>query len=76
MGQSEKVIFGFLCFDSPKANAFLGMPNIFDFLENDGWVQYHKKLKENAPHHTSAIMADTLSMFLRPYYEMEQQSHT
>lgn len=67
--RSEKVIFGFLCFDSPKVNVFIGMPDIFDSIDNDGWHQYHMRLKEKAPHHASAIMADTLSMFMRPYYE-------
>jgi hypothetical protein len=57
---------GFLCFDSPRANAFHGMPDIFKF--RDRFHAYHDQLQGSATFHLGAIFADTLSMFIRPAY--------
>lgn len=67
--EPETVVFGFLCFDSPKKDAFIGLPDIFDFRETEDWNKYHHLLNTKAPFHLGAILADTLSIFLRPFYE-------
>lgn len=67
--RETKVIFGLLCFDSPRKKAFLGVPDIFNFSSESGWTDYRIKLMNSAPFHAGAILADTLSVFLRPFYE-------
>lgn len=68
-GTQKGTVFGFLGFDSPRVDAFLGAPNIFDHLENDGWGTYHERLNRASVFHLGAILADSLSVFMRPYYQ-------
>ncbi|HEY9146838.1 MAG TPA: hypothetical protein VIN36_09155 [Thiobacillus sp.] len=68
-GTQKGTVFGFLGFDSPRAGAFLGAPNIFDHMENDGWGKYHERLNRCSVFHLGAILADSLSVFMRPYYQ-------
>lgn len=77
---TEAHVFGFLSFDSPNSRVFLGTPNIYDYCEADQWSNYHDRLQGNATFHLGAIMADTLSMVLKPLYaeidtEVFRQSH-
>ena len=58
---------GFLEFDSTKSGAFPGMPCAFDHAKDP--ASYRSKLEKSAIFHTGAIIADSLSMCLRPYYE-------
>jgi hypothetical protein len=57
-------ITGFLAFDSLMKNAFGNLPDAFQYLEND--VEYHTLLWKNTQFHLGAILADTLSVFLKP----------
>jgi hypothetical protein len=57
---------GFLEFDSKKG-AFIGMPNAYDFVKKAN--EYRTEAENNAIFHAGAIIADTLSMCLRPFYE-------
>jgi hypothetical protein len=62
---------GFLAFDSPKKGAFWGLPDIFEFRlpeDHSKWAEYHDRLSQSAVFHVGAILADTISMGLRPYY--------
>ena len=68
------VIFGFLCFDSPEQNAFPGLPDIFRYRDPHDLQSYHRALSKQAAFHMGAIMADTLSVFLRPFYELRQRN--
>jgi hypothetical protein len=65
--------FGFLCFDSPEANLFRGMPDIFDY--RDRFHKYLDLLRQNATFHLGASIADTMSMFLRNVYRDQGGSH-
>jgi len=58
---------GFLCFDSPNANAFPKMPDAFEYRGRPD--RYRQKLAAQPAFHLGAIMADSLSMFLRASYE-------
>lgn len=59
-------IIGFLEFDS-KRNSFRGMPNAYDYVKKAN--EYRTILEKNAIFHVGAMMADTLSLCLRPFYE-------
>lgn len=57
---------GFLAFDSLQVNAFRGAPDVYDFRERADNGRYeHILTTEISAFHAGAIMADTLSMFLR-----------
>jgi hypothetical protein len=58
---------GFLAFDSPKRDAFLGIPDIFAHRED--FATYQDKIEDSTAFHLGAICADTLSTFLRRTYE-------
>lgn len=62
--------FGFLAFDSPKRNAFPGLPDAFDArLGAAERAAYHRRLAESSAFHLGSIIADTLAVFLRPGFE-------
>jgi len=63
----EAAVIGFLSFDSPLKDAFYGVPDIFSYREHQQRPEYHERLHQVATFHLGAIMADTLSMALRPY---------
>jgi LmbE family N-acetylglucosaminyl deacetylase len=56
--------FGFLALDSRKTDAFQGMPEIFEHLSEKD--EYHDKARLCTAYQAGAVIADTLSMFLRP----------
>jgi hypothetical protein len=71
-GSTHFDTFGFLALDSKKVDAFTGMPEIFEHV-NDRDV-YHDMARKSAMFQTGAIIADTLSMFLRPICTGEPQN--
>lgn len=58
--------FGFLAFDSKKADAFTGMPEIFEHISEKD--VYQDEARKCAMFQAGAAIADTLSMFLRPIF--------
>jgi hypothetical protein len=69
-GKKYIAIIGFLAFDSPEKNTFPGLPDIFMHRETGKDVSdYNSKLQTSTIFHLGAIMADMLSMFLRPVFE-------
>ncbi len=64
---SSFVTFGFLAFDSPLANAFGDLPDIFRYRER--WHVYHQRLQKRAVFHVGAVFADTLSVLMRRAFE-------
>jgi hypothetical protein len=58
---------GFLEFDAIDPDAFNGMPCAFEYIKDP--AMFREKLEKNAIFHIGAIVADSLSMCLRPYYE-------
>lgn len=58
---------GFLSFYSLRKDAFYSLPDIFDYTHE--WDGYHSLLSENAVFQLGACLSDTLSTFLRPTYE-------
>ena len=60
----EFVYVGFLAFDSPKNNAFLGLPNIFE--HRDDPTGYRGKLEKKMAFNLGALMADILGTCLYP----------
>ena len=62
----EYEVIGFLEFDSKKG-AFVGMPNAYDYVRKAN--EYRTELENSAIFHAGAIIADTLSLCLRPFYE-------
>ena len=58
---------GFLAFDSPKCNAFAGIPNIFDFIGSPSGFQ--DALEKRMAFNLGAAMADVLSACVRPHYD-------
>ncbi len=69
--EKDPTVFGFLGFDSQKRGAFQGLPDIFDYRDPDQWGKFHDVISTKAAYHLGAAMADTLSVFLRPYYQQE-----
>jgi hypothetical protein len=57
---------GFLAFDSPKSNAFAGMPEVFSYRDNP--AEYQNRLDQSAAFHLGAIFADSLSAHLHGIY--------
>jgi LmbE family N-acetylglucosaminyl deacetylase len=64
--------FGFFALDSKKANAFAGMPDIFEYIEDRD--VYHDRARKCAMFQAGAAIADNLSMFLRPVFLNYAQS--
>lgn len=62
---------GFLEFDSTRTKTFPGMPCVFGYSKDP--VGYRSKLEKSAVFHSGAIIADSLSMCLRPYYESRKK---
>ena len=70
--EKEFYTVGFLCFYSMRKDAFVGMPNIFNYIQDyDG---YAGKLEDNCIFHMGASMADMLSTFLRMTYKEDKLS--
>jgi hypothetical protein len=68
--QRKYNVVGFLAFDSSKKNAFVSLPNIFDYRDNINKISdYQSLLAASAPFHLGAIMADTLSTIMKPTYD-------
>jgi len=68
-GKKSYATIGFLAFDSPHKKIFMNSPDIFMCHQKEGgWSEYHDLLYKTPSFHLGAIMADTLSMFLRPAY--------
>lgn len=63
---------GFLAFDSPRRNAFRGLPNIFEYRSAP--AEYDDLLEASCAFHLGGIIADVLGTFLRPAYEMRSES--
>ena len=61
----ERVVSGFLAFDSLKCNAFGSLPDVFSFRENPS--DYHGQIAKHTPYHLGAILADTLGVFFKPW---------
>ena len=55
----EYVNLGFLAFDSPKCNAFAGIPNIFDFSDNP--TGFQNALEKRMAFNLGGAMADILT---------------
>lgn len=70
LGSTYRYI-GFLPFDSPDADVFRGLPDIFDFRERR--AEYHAALEQSAIFHLGAVLADCLGTFLGPVYEHRQE---
>jgi hypothetical protein len=67
-------IIGFLAFDSPKTNAFIGLPEIFEFRDKPN--EYKNKLDAEAAFHLGALFADSLSAHLHGIYNgAEGEAH-
>jgi hypothetical protein len=64
--ENEFLCVGFLVFDSPKINAFAGIPNIFKFTHNPD--EYAVLLDKSAAFHLGAVFADMLGSILGPAY--------
>ena len=62
---------GFFEFDAVDINVFDGVPCSFEHLKDP--VGFRTKLEKNAIFHSGAIIADSLSMCLRPFYESRKQ---
>lgn len=58
---------GFLALDSQQENAFPDAPDIFDFRNPGQSGEFHANLDSSILFHVGAMIADTLSMALRPY---------
>jgi len=58
-------VSGFLAFDSPKVNAFPGLPDIFNFRED--LHHYHTPLRKSAIFQMGAALADTLGIAFVPF---------
>ena len=68
-GQPVDNLIGFLAFDSPKAGAFGNVPDIFKYSSDlESRAKYYSLLHSSPTFHIGAIIADTLSMFLRSAY--------
>ena len=65
---TEKRLYGFLAFDSPKRDAFKNVPNVFDYC-NGEISQYNQLLRESTAFHLGAIIADNLAGMIKPFYE-------
>lgn len=64
---------GFLAFDSPNKNAFTKIPDIFKYKDTGSdWGEYHDRLNNSATFHIGAAIADTLSIVMRPFYEIDK----
>lgn len=61
---SDLQIIGFIAFDSPDANAFHGLPNIYEHLDSP--TVYLQHLTGSTAFHVGAIFADTLGTLLGP----------
>lgn len=72
--QNKYRTIGFLAFDSKDADAYAGLPDAFKYRTDPD--RYSQKLWAQAPFHLGAIMADTLSMFLRGAYEEHAEKGT
>lgn len=69
-GQRCFDIIGFLAFDSPRKKAFPELCDIFKYRDSaEQRAEYQDILDTTAPFHLGAVMADTLSTFLRPAYD-------
>lgn len=63
----DRRVLGFIAFDSPKAGAFRGMPNVFEF-KND--PTGHREALERSPiFHVGAVIADTAAAILGTAYQ-------
>jgi len=69
-GERRFNAIGFLAFDSPVKNAFPRAPDIYKYRsELDKRADYISRLSAIAAFQVGAVIADTLSMFLRSAYE-------
>lgn len=71
--QKKFYTVGFLCFYSKRKDAFVGMPNIFDYANKHD--EYLAVLENSCIFQIGASMADILSTFLRPIYEQGKLSN-
>ena len=60
---------GFLAFDSPTCQAFVGFPQSFDFRDHDQWNEYNSRLTLNSTYNLGGIMANLISEGLKVPYE-------
>lgn len=68
-GKEIENLIGFLAFDSPKQGAFGDVPDIYDYNRDlESRAKYYSLLHSSVTFHICAVIADTLSMFLRPAY--------
>lgn len=68
---TELCNFGYLAFDSPRVNAFRGMPDVF--VHHDNPSHYSDLLFESSVFHLGAIMADSLGIMLGPSWNRINQ---
>lgn len=70
-GEGKKFVnIGFLAFDTTRTDGFGKMPNIFEFRGKSGSLaEYYNLLSKQTVFQLGAILADCMSMFLRPAYE-------
>ncbi len=66
VGRKHRII-GFLAFDSPRADAFGALPDIFDHCD-EPW-RYNDVMSFHATFHLGAIMADCIAIGMRPFYD-------
>jgi len=68
-GQAVFNVMGFLAFDAPNKRAFDNVPDIYDYKDDLGKrAEYFSLLSNTTVFQVGAVIADTLSMFLRPAY--------
>ena len=68
--QRKFYTIGFLCFYSMRKDVFIGMPNIFDYIQD--YDAYAGILENNCIFQLGASMTDILSTFLRTTYEHDK----
>jgi hypothetical protein len=61
---------GFLAFDSPTCEAFIGFPESFDFRDHDQWNEYNSRLTLSSTYNLGGIMANLVSECLKASYEV------
>lgn len=70
--QRKFYTIGFLCFYSKRKDVFVGMPNIFDYIDRHD--EYVTELENSCVFQIGASMTDILSTFLRSTYEQGKLS--
>jgi hypothetical protein len=64
--EDEFLVVGFLVFDSPRTDAFSGVPNIFKFRDHPDL--YASKMERSAAFHLGGVFADLLGSIIGPAY--------